>query len=105
MEAWDAFVAEVEAGYAGDLYEYEDELSVRDDLETALSSHDLVNHAEWKDLRAQVIAIDDRLRRLLEGGPGTRPDSPWWRSRLPAHAGDELAKDAQRLFGVEVRSR
>lgn len=104
IEAWQAFVAEVAAGYAGDLYEYENELSVRDDLQVALNSPDLGDYPEWANLQGQIVTIDGRLRSLLEEGPVVRSDSEWWRARLPARAGAELAEAAKRLFGVEIDS-
>jgi hypothetical protein len=104
IEAWQTFVVEVAAGYSGDLYEYENELSVRDDLEFALSNPDLQKYPEWADLQAAITTIDSRFRSLLEQGPGVHLDAKWWRARLPARAGAEFAEDAKRLFGVEVIS-
>lgn len=103
IEAWRALVDEVAAGYSGDLYEYENDLSVRDDLQVALNTPDLGAFPEWVELQVQVGKVDSLLRDLLSVGPEVRPDSAWWRARLPAHAGSEFAQDVERLFGVEIR--
>lgn len=102
VDAWEAFVIGVEDGYQGDLYEYENELSVRDDLQRALRSPALAACAEWGDLRDRILSLDDRLRSVLVLGPEVRPNALWWWMRLPAVAGDEFAQDARRVFGVEV---
>lgn len=103
VEAWRSLVDEVAIGYAGDLYEYENELAVRDALEVALKSVDPNAFPEWAELQKEIVEIDDALLELLRGGHEVRPDAVWWRARLPERAGAEFAADAARLFGVQVR--
>ncbi|MFD7025286.1 hypothetical protein [Promicromonospora sukumoe] len=100
VEAWQSLVDEVETGYGGDVYEYEAELSVRDDLERAIVSPELKLLDEWASFRAQVLVADAQLRHLL--GPIVREGGPWWRSRVPARAGAEFVSDVQRIFGVTI---
>ena len=102
LDAWGGFVEAVESGYPGDLYEYEDELSVRDDVERAMSSHELPPYPGWAEFHERLIELDNRLISILAVGPQVRPGSPWWRARLPKYGGPELAEDAARLFGATV---
>lgn len=102
VDAWLAFVEEVTSGYSGDLYEYENELSVRDDLEPALADERLSVFEAWSVLASSLRDADDRLASVLAKGPVIRSGAAWWRERLPVRAGEEFAADAARLFSVEV---
>lgn len=102
VEAWVDFVDQVIAGYSGDLYEYEDELTVRDDLHRATEAAPLQAIEDWLPQAASIAASDQRVRELLSRGPLVRPGAPWWRERLPPYGGEDLAADASRLFNVEV---
>lgn len=102
VEAWLTFVEEVISGYSGDLYEYENELSVRDELETALTDDRLAALEGWAPFAESVREADERLRTVLAQGPLVRSGNSWWRERLPASAGDELVADAARLFNVVI---
>lgn len=102
LDAWATFVDEVLAGYTGDLYEYENELGLRDDLQRALTDERVLAHPDWPTAAEQIARSDTRLEAYLARGPEVRPDSEWWRRRLPPFAGDELIQDASRLFGVEI---
>lgn len=103
VEAWIDFVDQAVAGYSGDLYEYEDELTVRDDLHLALEAAPLQAVDDWLPQEERIAAADERLRELLSRGPLVRPGAPWWRERLPPYAGEDLAADASRLFNVDVQ--
>ncbi len=104
VDAWAFFVSEADTAYVGDLYEYEDELSVRDILEIALADSYLSKFPQWEVMREKIMEVDQRFRSVLDGGPEIHPGDQWWRSRLPRRAGAELAHDARRIFGVDVES-
>ncbi|WP_108490957.1 hypothetical protein [Promicromonospora sp. AC04] len=102
VEAWQTLVDEVEAGYGGDLYEYEAELLVREDLERAMVSSELASVDGWASIGAQILVADSQFRELL--GPVVREGSPWWKARVPARAGAEFAADVQRIYGVTIEA-
>lgn len=104
VEAWRQFVDEVAAGYSGTLYEYEDDLSVRDDLQRALDDKALAENPAWSGLRDSIAVSDRRFDELLSRGPTVRQDRGWWHRRLPDQAGREFAEDAARLYGVTVEA-
>jgi hypothetical protein len=103
VEAWQSLVEETVDGYAGDLYEYENDLAVRDDLERAIGDQNLQGFEEWPRLVNLVRTADDTFQALIADGPSVRSDGPWWRRRLPPRTGVEMAQDAARLFGVVVQ--
>lgn len=104
VEAWQEFVAEAMAGFSGDLYEYENEITVRNDLELALGSRELQSNPEWLELQRPILAADELFKELLARGPSVRPGADWWHERVPPHAGDEFIEDARRMYGVRVEA-
>jgi hypothetical protein len=95
---WRAFVTTVERGYEDSIYEYTNDLSVRDRLEGVAAGAD-------SSLRAKLhsaLAEDDRrfAAATQEAGRalGTFPDGalPWWR-RVPRRRVGELAEDLEAL--------
>lgn len=104
VEAWSDFVDQVVSGYSGDLYEYENDLSVRDDLELALNDEELKKLDAWALLAERIGASDESFRNLLARGPVVHSGVRWWHERLPPYAGDDLAADASRVLAVHVEA-
>jgi hypothetical protein len=96
LQAWQRFVTAVERGYDDSIYEYTNDLSVRDRLERVVA-------AASPGLRAQLeqaLAPDDR-RFEAATEEAARPlgstYTTWWWQRVPARPGDELAQDLASL--------
>lgn len=102
VEAWESLVEEAISGYWGDLYEFENDLGVRDVLELALRSDQLDAFDAWTELSKRVRTADERFRALLSDGPEVRAGTPWRRERLPPYAGEDFVADAARLYGVQI---
>jgi hypothetical protein len=99
LRRWSGFVTEVERGYDDSIYEYTNDLSVRDRLASVAAS-------AGPGLRAKldgVLAEDDRrfvaateetaraLREVTEASPS------WWWRRVPVRRVGELADDLEAL--------
>ena len=89
LRGWSAFVTTVERGYDDSIYEYTNDLSVRDRLERMVAGAS-------PGLRAQLeraVAEDDR-RFMAATEEAAKPfgTSPWER-RVPARRVGELADD------------
>ncbi len=95
LRGWSDFVTQVERGYGDSIYEYTNDLSVRDRLERVVE-------AAGPGLRAKLdgtLAADDRrfeaateesARALGEFGLTT---PQWWWRRVPRRLTGELAED------------
>ncbi|HEY0016083.1 MAG TPA: hypothetical protein VGC13_07175 [Longimicrobium sp.] len=99
LDEWRDFVLECEAGYGWNVYEYHNDLSVRDRLETCL-------HEMEPGDAAQVAEIDDRFRALLQPGVQVGPeDGPWWHRGVLRYAGPDMAAELKDWFRVDVEVR
>jgi hypothetical protein len=95
---WSAFVTAVERGYDDSIYEYTNDLSVRDRLETVVAGAGPALRAKLDAALAgddrRFAAATEATDRPLGGFAGEAPS--WWR-RVPRRRVGELAEDLDGL--------
>ena len=99
--AWLGFVEECEVGYGDNIYEFDNDLSVRSLIEKVLGDPRMSDYPQLGWVREEIAAIDARYRALL-GEEEVRPSHPWWEARVPRFAGEEVAADLMARYGVTV---
>ncbi|WP_433159649.1 hypothetical protein [Kribbella sp. CA-247076] len=99
--SWRDFVEQCEAGYADNIYEFDNDLSVRSLVMKLLDSPVLSNFEQMRWVREEVAAVDERYRALLLDTE-VRPGRPWWEARVPRIACEELAADFKASYDVEI---
>ena len=95
LRRWSDFVTQVERGYDDSIYEYTNDLSVRDRHERLLEGagpglRAKLEGALAEDDRRFVAATEESARPLGEFGDTT---PPWWWRRVPRRRIGELAQD------------
>jgi hypothetical protein len=106
IDKWRHVVDLVEDGYNDNIYEYINDLSVRDLIDRLLRDAGLAQFEQMEWFRAHVREIDAELTALLRQEPvNPDPDVPWWRARIPAYAGAELVADLAETYGVVIDER
>jgi hypothetical protein len=99
LHRWSYFVTQVERGYDDSIYEYTNDLSVRDRLERVAGGAGSGLRAKLEarlagDDRRFEAATEESARPLGESGEA----SPlWWRRRVPRRRAGELAEDLESL--------
>jgi hypothetical protein len=93
---WQRFVTAVERGYDDSIYEYTNDLSVRDRLERVVAGaspglRDQLERAVAEDDRRFTAATEEAARPL-----GATRTTWWWR-RVPVRRVGELADDLESL--------
>jgi hypothetical protein len=105
LAAWASFVNEVANGYDLDIYEYENDRSVRDMIERVLANEGLRDYPELADFARRVGEVDERFRSLMQDGVTVgEPETPWWARAVPRNAGPELSADFIEHYGIAVPS-
>jgi hypothetical protein len=98
LGGWRSFVSQVERGYDDSIYEYTNDLSVRDRLERVVAGAGPGLRAKLaaalEDVDARFTAATHEAARPLGEFPGHSP--PWWR-RVPQRRAGELAEDLESL--------
>ena len=102
LEQWEQFVEACEDGYDDNIYEFENDRTVRDLWGRILHSSSLREFREVGELRAAVAAIDERFRRACRDDVQLgKEGDPWWRRCVPRNAEGELADDLLDKYGIE----
>lgn len=100
--SWRTFVASVERGYGDSIYDYTNDLTVRDRMALVL---DEVSDEVRAVVEPELVTIDARFVEAtgpsqvpIPGGDGRG----WWWWRVPTRLGDELRADleAERVIGA-----
>lgn len=97
LERWEKFVSDVEGGYHDSIYEYTNDLSVRDPLQVVVDSSPLALHEK---LIGELHIWDERFKKATEGSkravlPDKEKSQAWWWFRIPIKPGPELKNDLQ----------
>ena len=97
LRRWSAFVTQVERGYDDSIYEYTNDLSVRDRLERLAAGAGPGLRAKLEgalaaDDRRFEAATEDAARPL---GEFRDASPPWWWRRAPVRRVGELAEDLE----------
>lgn len=101
VEQWEQFVEICEEGYDDNIYEFDNDRSVRDLLGRALHDSTLRRFPEHAELRAEVERIDERFRATCRTDVFLgREGDPWWRRGVPRNATGELADDLLDKYGI-----
>jgi hypothetical protein len=104
IHSWELFVHECELGYQHSIYDFDNDLSIRDVLETSLRGPEQCSVDEIGRIRSRVRIADEKFRRLaLEGSVRRSDQQAWWHIVIPKHAGPELAADLRSEYGVSVK--
>jgi hypothetical protein len=105
VEWWKNFVEQCEDGYGWTIYEYDDEISVRDSLDAVLNDRSVMELPNADELLKQVERIDERFKALLQIGV-SRPmtSSKWWRTGVLKFAGEEYRSDMESRYSIRVNS-
>jgi hypothetical protein len=95
LERWENFVSEVEEGYDDSIYEYTNDLSVRDLIQVIVDN----SPKSFHDKLVGALRIwDERFKKATEGLkrpvlPNREKSQAWWWFRVPIKSGSELKKD------------
>ncbi|HEU0014979.1 MAG TPA: hypothetical protein VFQ45_14925 [Longimicrobium sp.] len=105
LEEWRAFVQQCQNGYPYNIYEYHNDLSVRDRIEACLREEG-ADAALQPEFAAGVAEVDERFRGLLKPGVQVGPEEDaWWHRGVLRYAWRDLARDLKDWFNVEIEVR
>ena len=96
LQEWGHFVTAVERGYDDSIYEYTNDLSVRDRLERIVTGASPGLRAQ---LEGALAADDGRFEAATEEAarPLAATYTTWWWRRVPRRRAGELADDLESL--------
>ena len=105
LNAWAQFVDECCIGYKMSIYEYDNDLSVRDAIEKILTEDRLSNYPDFQVFKKSVLSIDNTFKKLLLSDFDRDNKSSWWQKGVLKEAGKEYVKDIRDRYQIEIEIR
>lgn len=102
LDIWDGVVSDMETGYNFNIYEYDNDVSVRRTIQLILESNILRKYPEYEGFKEKVASIDERFRRILSDTYIRSERSLWWEAGILRNAGEEYVKDIEDLYGFKL---
>ncbi len=102
LDIWEGVVCDMETGYNFNIYEYDNDVSVRGAIQSILDHDVLKQYPEYKEFERQAATIDERFRNLLSEQYTRNDRSVWWEAGILRNAGEEYAKDIEDLYGYRL---
>jgi hypothetical protein len=102
LRKWEQFIESCEDGYSWDVSEYNNEIRVRDQIESILGSDKLQRFEELSEFRHSVEALDKRLRTLFQTRVSLADRAGWWNQGVLKEAGYYYADYMKAAHGIHV---
>ncbi len=100
---WKSLVDQCLEGYRWTIYEFDDEMSVREYIDSILDDPVVASFPEFEGFAQQIQVVDEIYRSVLQ--PGVRRPSPedtWWSTGVLKYAGDEYRSDMLSSYSIAV---
>jgi hypothetical protein len=97
IRRWARVVESVAAGYRLTIYDYTNDVMVRDEIGRLLAS---VSPERRSELEAELDRADDLFRgamRKVDAPVNKQDGAGWWWYRVPLEAGEELERDLDQM--------
>jgi hypothetical protein len=98
---WDEFVGQCEEGYQYSLYDYDNQLTIRDDIAVVIQNEILKDYKEYRDFVKQIDVIDQRLKSVSSEYYFTTEEE-WWKRRILKYAGVQYVENVKTEWGIDV---
>lgn len=102
LEDWRSFVAFCEMGYSFSIYEYDNDIECRNQIELILTSPELQQYPQSSEYAANVELVDRQFKDLLMAEVVVSGSFKWWKKGVLRRAGKELASDLYNCYGIVV---
>lgn len=103
VEMWEGFVSECSKGYAYNIYEYENDLSVRNAIERILSSNELESYLEYFNFKNKILELDQLFKALLSDRYFIEDRKTWWEKGILIKGGVDYVNDIEELFKIKIQ--
>ncbi len=101
VSRWSEFVEQCEEGYQYSLYDYDSELTIRDNIELIICNQDLQKYNEHQEFIERISLIDQRFKAILKEY-NLMSEDKWWKRGVLKYAGEQYAKNVKTEWNIEI---
>lgn len=98
LQAWLSFIEQCAEGYEMNIYEYDNDLSVRNIIQKLLDSVQLQKYPEFMVFAENVASADVKFKSLLSKTQSRNDKTEWWQRGILNSAGDEYMSDIKSQY-------
>jgi hypothetical protein len=102
LKKWELFVEICRRGYGDNIYEYQNDLSVRTMIEAILAAPEMQEYPELREYRQNVEKVDKLFRNLLHPTYNFPNREYWWERGVVKYADQDLVNDLREQYGFEI---
>jgi hypothetical protein len=102
VENWKNFVEECKDGYSYSLYDYDLDLSIRDEIEIILRSEELKMFDEHELFRNRIMMIDQEFISITKDIRIFGLPSFWWKYKIPKFSKQQFSENVKNEFGLDI---
>ncbi len=99
---WQAFVNLCEGGYPQNIYEYFNDIRVRERIEVILSAPKLQVYSECQEYEENVTLVDRQFEKLTLPDISLSDRTYWWEKCVLRYAGRELVADLFERYRIKI---
>ena len=103
LQSWREFMRRCSSGYEWGMYEYANDLAIRDQINEVLNDGRVKIFREFIEFSSDVENIDQEFRKLfiknVSLGVGK---NNWWRQGILRRGGQEYVDDIKRTYNIDV---
>ncbi|MCL7752442.1 hypothetical protein MPF13_01625 [Polaribacter sp. Z022] len=103
INMWEQFTEECIEGYGWNIYEYDNDVSIRELIELVISNEKLKLSKEHKYFKKKIHNIDDKLKLLFFDEVKRNTGKFWWNRGILKEAGEEYMNDLQDEYNVKIK--
>jgi len=98
---WEDLVQECEDGYGYSIYEFDNEVSCRENIDYLLNNSELKKYEEHKAFTSKINELDNRLKAVSLFNI-RRPIEYWWESIILKHSYEQYWENVKLRYGIEI---
>ncbi len=102
LEDWRSFVDFCETGYSFSIYEYDNDIECRNQIELILTAPELQQYPQLHEYASNVELVDRKFKDLLMTEVAIPGTFKWWEQGVLRYAGKELASDLYSRYGISI---
>jgi len=101
LDIWQSFADSLNHGYQMSIYEYDNDLSVRDAIDLILKTENLKQYPEYESFQSSVEDIDRKFKSMLSDKQFRTDKTLWWQRGILMNRSGEYAADVTELYRIE----
>jgi hypothetical protein len=100
IEVWRELVDACIEGYSYSVFDFSNDLFVRELVEFGLTEGNLSKYEEHQTFKQKIKEIDDDFLKIIR--ESTYPKDQWWKDAILKYSGEKYSSDMSKFHGISI---